>query len=171
MFHGVYANLNWFRNYIDVNSLISKNIEIWLAQWTNNPTKDFNYNFWQYTSNGFIDGINGKVDMNLSTYKTNEKPADVKKTNEEIAEEVIKGLWGNGEERKTRLTNAGYNYKEIQDIVNKRLKPSQTVYIVKKGDNLTKIGKRYGTTVKKLKDDNNIENANKIYVGQKLIIK
>lgn len=44
-------------------------------------------------------------------------------------------------------------------------------YIVKKGDNLTKIAKKYGTTVKKLKDLNKIENANLIYVGQKLKIK
>lgn len=37
----------------------------------------------------------------------------------EIAQEVIRGLWGNGEERKKRLTEAGYNYSEIQGIVNR----------------------------------------------------
>ena len=42
-----------------------------------------------------------------------------KKTNEEIAQEVIKGLWGNGAERKQKLTNAGYDYSTIQSIVNK----------------------------------------------------
>ena len=36
----------------------------------------------------------------------------------DIANEVIKGLWSNGEERKKRLTEAGYNYQEIQDRVN-----------------------------------------------------
>lgn len=168
---GVYANLHWFKNNIVVNDLISKNIEIWLAQWTTNPTKDFKYNFWQYTSNGFIDGITGTVDMNLSTYETNEKPDEVKKSNEEIAQEVIKGLWGNGDDRKNKLVNAVYDYNAIQDIVNKKLKPSQTVYIVKKGDNLTKIARAYGTTINKLKDVNNIKDVNKIYVGQKLIIK
>ena len=43
------------------------------------------------------------------------------KTNEEIATEVIQGKWGNGQERKDRLTKAGYNYYEIQKIVNDRL--------------------------------------------------
>lgn len=41
------------------------------------------------------------------------------KTNEEIAKEVLAGKWGNGAERKTKLTQAGYNYSEVQAIVNK----------------------------------------------------
>lgn len=40
------------------------------------------------------------------------------KTVSQIAQEVIAGKWGNGEERRTRLTNAGYDYKEIQSEVN-----------------------------------------------------
>lgn len=165
---GVYANLNWFNNYIEVNSLISKNIKIWLAQWTTQHTANFPINYWQYTSNGFIDGIIGKVDMNICYDNI---ISNNKKSNEEIADEVIEGLWENGEARKTKLTNAGYDYEVIQEIVNSRYKTSQKTYIVKKGDNLTKIAKTYGTTIKKLKEDNNIKDVNKIYVGQKLIIK
>jgi hypothetical protein len=41
-----------------------------------------------------------------------------KKTNEDIAYEVYQGGWGNGEDRKNRLTNAGYDYGSVQDIVN-----------------------------------------------------
>lgn len=40
---------------------------------------------------------------------------------EQAAHEVITGLWGNGEERKTRLTEAGYDYAEVQALVNKIL--------------------------------------------------
>ena len=40
------------------------------------------------------------------------------KSNEEVAAEVLKGLWGNGVERKERLTKAGYNYNVIQSLVN-----------------------------------------------------
>ena len=46
----------------------------------------------------------------------------VKKSNEEIAEEVIQGLWGNGEERKIKLTENGYIYRDVQDIVNELVK-------------------------------------------------
>lgn len=44
-------------------------------------------------------------------------------------------------------------------------------YTVQKGDNLTKIANKYGTTVNKLKALNNIANANLIYVGQVLKVK
>ena len=39
-----------------------------------------------------------------------------------VAKEVIAGKWGNGEDRKNRLTAAGYNYKDVQDQVNALLK-------------------------------------------------
>lgn len=40
-----------------------------------------------------------------------------KKSNEEIAAEVWKGLWGNNPERKQRLIQAGYDYDAVQAIV------------------------------------------------------
>jgi uncharacterized protein YgiM (DUF1202 family) len=43
------------------------------------------------------------------------------KSNEQIADEVIQGLWGTGKDRKNRLTKAGYDYDTIQSIVNKKL--------------------------------------------------
>jgi len=48
------------------------------------------------------------------------------KTNEELATEVIQGKWGNGKERKDRLTAAGYDYYEVQAIVNERLLSKKT---------------------------------------------
>lgn len=39
-----------------------------------------------------------------------------------IAKEVIDGKWGNGEERKARLTKAGYNFTEVQNKVNEILR-------------------------------------------------
>lgn len=44
------------------------------------------------------------------------------KFNSVIADEVIDGLWGDGEDRKIKLTKAGYNYETIQAIVNEKLK-------------------------------------------------
>ena len=49
---------------------------------------------------------------------------DAKKSNEEIAREVIAGKWGNGDERKNRLKQAGYDYNAIQSLVNTMLKPT-----------------------------------------------
>lgn len=44
--------------------------------------------------------------------------APAKKTNEQIALEVIRGKWGNGANRKKKLTAAGYDYNAIQKLVN-----------------------------------------------------
>ncbi|MBQ9326958.1 MAG: hypothetical protein IJ225_00285 [Solobacterium sp.] len=50
------------------------------------------------------------------------KPAaPAKKAVDVIVEEVIKGDWGNGEERKTKLTEAGYDYDMVQRAVNRKL--------------------------------------------------
>lgn len=40
------------------------------------------------------------------------------KTNQQVAAEILMGKWGNGEERKKRLWEAGYNYDAVQSIVN-----------------------------------------------------
>ena len=44
------------------------------------------------------------------------------KFNETFADEVIQGKWGNGADRKNRLTKAGYDYNAIQAIVNRKLR-------------------------------------------------
>lgn len=46
-------------------------------------------------------------------------PAPAKKTNQQIADEVWQGKWGNGQERRERLEAAGYDYITIQNLVNK----------------------------------------------------
>lgn len=43
------------------------------------------------------------------------------KTVDELADEVIAGKWGSGDDRKNRLTNAGYNYSAVQSKVNEKL--------------------------------------------------
>lgn len=59
--------------------------------------------------------ISSKV--NTSTTTTSNK-----KSIKTIAKEVINGKWGNGVDRKKKLEAAGYNYLEVQKMVNKLLK-------------------------------------------------
>lgn len=70
--------------------------------------------------------VNGKT-QRLGV-KPPKKPAPIKvpaplkpkkKTETQIAREVIKGRWGNGVIRESRLKKAGYNPKKIQQIVNR----------------------------------------------------
>ena len=44
-----------------------------------------------------------------------------KKSIDEVAREVIQGKWGNGSERKKYLTDAGYDYNEVQKKVNQMI--------------------------------------------------
>lgn len=50
-------------------------------------------------------------------------------------------------------------------------KSTECIYIVKKGDNLTKIARRFGTSVRELAEINGIKNPNLIFTGQKIRIK
>lgn len=65
---------------------------------------------------GYTDAF---ITTNSGLYVTSAVP---KKSIEEVAKEVINGLWGNGEERMKSLEQAGYNYDEVQDVVNKLVK-------------------------------------------------
>lgn len=64
-------------------------------------------------------------DYSVIQNKVNEIVINVKKSNlkpiEVIAREVINGNWGNGQERKNRLQQAGYDYNKVQEKVNKMI--------------------------------------------------
>lgn len=61
---GVYASKNWFLNHLSVENL--GGYAVWLAEYREEPSYTGDFHMWQYTSNGSIDGINGRVDLNLS---------------------------------------------------------------------------------------------------------
>lgn len=67
------------------------------------------------TLSGLVKRRNEERALFLKDYK--EIPTD--KDYEKIAREVIDGQWGNGKVRKDRLTEAGYDYKTIQTLVNR----------------------------------------------------
>lgn len=61
---GVYAARNWLNNNLKADRL--KDFVIWLAEYRDKPLYQGTYHMWQYSSNGSIDGISGRVDLNLS---------------------------------------------------------------------------------------------------------
>lgn len=118
---------------------------LWIAQYANDKPTGYQDKPWnegaytcamrQYTSSGKLNGYNGRLDldkfygdstawMKYATPKgqtVTQKPATptpAKKSYDEIANEVVAGKWGNGEDRKKRLESAGYNYTEVQKKVN-----------------------------------------------------
>lgn len=66
----------------------------------------------------------GRKETPKPTPAPSPKPAPTpspKKSNTEIAKEVIQGKWGNGAERKKRLEDAGYDYAAVQKEVERLL--------------------------------------------------
>ncbi len=168
---GVYANLYWFTSKMNVSELEKYNI--WLAQWgVSKPTAFFKYDIWQYTSKAQVDGIKGNVDIDILYNVVENGENYVENPNiEELAQAVIRGEYGNGDERKQKL---GSLYEQVQARVNEILSQNvskETIYIVSHGDTLSDIAKKFGTTYQKIAKDNNISNPNLIYPNQKLVIK
>lgn len=90
----VYANLNWFNNYLDLSQLVDKGYKLWYANWTDNP--DFSRqkqigstgvyaDIWQYQAgekdeNGFDRNIAYDLDSLMHKYVLTDetKPTCVK---------------------------------------------------------------------------------------------
>lgn len=62
---GIYANLNWWSNYLTSSVFNNSSWSKWVAQY--NITCDYQgtYDIWQSTSVGKVDGVSGNVDLNF----------------------------------------------------------------------------------------------------------
>ncbi len=60
----IYANKYWLDNFVDDDC--KKKYDVWLAQWAEKATYAGNYGIWQYSSQGSVDGISGRSDMDES---------------------------------------------------------------------------------------------------------
>ena len=141
---GLYCSTYYLNNYI--SNAVAGKYALWVAQYNYRCTYTANkYGIWQYSSEGSINGISGNVDMDYcytdypaivknggyngykkAAKKTTSTATTAKKiTVEELAKEVIAGKWAAGDERKQKLTAAGYDYGKVQARVNELMsKPS-----------------------------------------------
>lgn len=145
---GIYSSESFFNSEMNDGELTR--YSHWVARWGKSkpaPSSGAETQMWQFGGETNLirsNKINGQtcdqdycyVDYpekikaaGLNGYSKGDSSAQAKKSNAEIANEVIAGKWGNGTERKERLTDAGYNYSEIQEIVNGKLgvKPKKSV--------------------------------------------
>lgn len=133
---------------------IKSRYAIWLAHWVNQTSYGGAYGIWQHTDKGKVDGITGAVDLDIA-YE--DYPAIIRgtapapppeKSVADLATEVLAGMWGNGAERRERLTAAGYDYAAVQAEVNRRVTPR--MHVVRQGDTLSALARKYGTTVSEI---------------------
>ena len=129
---GIYCNQDWYNHVIHPD--LKRDFDFWIARYPKNddglyhPTSKLKPSpniaaAWQYSSKGKVAGIKTDVDMNVDYDGIVNLIASepYRKTNEQIAQEVLEGRWGTKNTKPTRkelLTRAGYDYKAIQEIIN-----------------------------------------------------
>ncbi|MCM1568619.1 MAG: InlB B-repeat-containing protein [Roseburia sp.] len=91
----VYANKNMLRYSLNASE-ISSSYQIWLANYVNQTDYEGTYTFWQFRSDGAVNGISGVVDMNFWYQK---KPST-----------YSVAFDGNGATKGTMKKKTGYQY-------------------------------------------------------------
>ena len=189
----IYSNTNDARTVFSEE--LANNYPLWIAQYgTEEPNDNGKWSSWigfQYTSTGIIAGINGYVDRNKFTEQiflensgqipTPIEPPD--ENNEQTITYIVKrgdtllqialryGTTVNTLVRLNNITNPNRIYVGQRLTIPGRSRGSSNVtYVIKRGDTLSQIAARYGTTVNTLARLNNIRNINLIYAGQILSI-
>lgn len=121
-----------------------ENCGLWVAAYPNNNQGGYRDEpqllgsvIRQYSSKGRLPGYGGDLDLNRSTLTPAQwdayakggreggapapAPQPERRSNDQIANEVIAGNWGDGEARKQKLSGAGYDPATIQGLVNQKL--------------------------------------------------
>lgn len=99
----LYTNIDYYNNFF--NDTVKKKYDIWLAAYRDNEPS-LNQKIWQYSEKGTVDGIKGRVDMNISHYQTLQSQNNAQTVN------ITLPLLKNGAK--------GNTVKAIQEILNAR---------------------------------------------------
>ena len=172
---------------------------LWVAQYADNSQTGYQDTPWnegvyacairQYSSHGRLSGWGGDLDLDkaymdadawakyvgapsATAPSPSPAPAPARKSDEQIADEVIAGAWGDGDDRRDRLSAAGYDPDAVQNIVNGKLGATSQgqTYTVQSGDTLSGIASAYGTSWQHLAELNGLSDPNVIYPGQVLAV-
>lgn len=127
---GIYCNKDWYCNVLE-SKLLAYNFPFWIARYpyldnglikeSLSPKSLNGCKIWQYSSKGRIEGINGNVDLNIqfsAPFESISISPVYTDSIDELARDVINGLYGTGETRKILL---GDRYSEVQKRVNEIL--------------------------------------------------
>ena len=144
-FAGLYISRSPLQTHITKE--VAERFALWVAEYGTKLNYTGQFGIWQYSPAGRVVGVIGDVDLD-----------DAKINYPEI---IIKG---------------GFNgYKKAEQTKPEPVKPEPAPapepaeqyinYKIQKGDTLTAIAKKYGTTIQTLKKLNNIKNVNLIYAG------
>ena len=177
---------------------VANNYPLWVANYgVQEPGENGKWDTWigfQYTDTGEIPGIEGYVDRDYFTKEillsdqseipSGDKPDDngqktitytVKRGDTLSRIALYYGTTVSAIVAINDIPNPNLIYPGQQIVIpvseeEENTGSSQTIYIVQRGDNLTRIARRYGVTVNEIVRANAISNPNLIYPNQRLII-
>lgn len=187
----IYSDASNARDVFDEE--LAKKYPIWVADYfVDEPANNGKWDSWvgfQYSDKGRIKGISGNVDRDRFTggiflSDTSSIPNDTTSNPEQNFKEIVIKR-GDTLSKIAKEYNTSYQYlAKINNISNpnriyvgEKIKvpvledekihdTSHRLYIVKRGDTLTKIAREYRLTVKEIVELNDISNPNRIYVGE-----
>jgi GH25 family lysozyme M1 (1,4-beta-N-acetylmuramidase) len=149
---GIYASESWYKNDLEIEEL--NDFYLWVAKYSN-TAPSIKYDAWQHTDRGTIRGITGYVDMSQF------KEGSANKTLQELKA-------GDGRIKVNGVTIAGNGEFIDHNLIEASPLTQLEYHTIKGGETLTSIAKKYGTTVDKLVEFNQIKNPNMIYAGEKI---
>lgn len=170
---GVYANQNWFNNYLDKDEL-KRRYFTWIAAYRSG-TDHFKgeFDMWQNSESGRVGGISGPVDTNYlyvgftggsdAPAPPQPGPAGGGESDPYADGPVIPQPEPAGGEESDP-------YADGPVVPRPAPAPEQRIYVVRPGDTLSGIALRFHTTVQALAEKNSIKNPDRIDVGQRLIV-
>lgn len=179
---------------------LAEEYPLWIAEYGVEFPSQTNWKFWegfQYTSTGIVSGIRGYVDRNKFTeqiFLNDETYIDPSGDSENYSQDseyiVQRGDTLSGIARKYGTTvnelvilnrqiqnpNLIFPGERIRVPINGNINnedryiTNHIIYTVQRGDTLSELALRYGTTVQSIASLNNIKNVNLIYIGERLRI-
>ena len=111
---GIYCNRDWYLNVI--HDELKASYDFWIARYPRKDTGVYNpysslkpsYKIavaWQYSSKGRVDGIPTAVDLDVDYDSIINLASPERKTNAQIAAEVLEGKWGTKNTRPAAASN------------------------------------------------------------------
>jgi len=196
----LYASKYWLENILNSSKL--DKYPKWVAQWAKECTYAGTRQMWQFTSDGVVAGISGRVDLNYChvDYLAGQKPAPTPTSQPTSTEKytvvvTVPAYYTAADaaalrdKRGTVSPGSYYVFNRSQGMINVTktagspgswINPADNVqkqaavqtaastYTVVSGDTLSGIAAKFGTTYQKLAQINGIENPDLIYPGQVL---
>ncbi|MBK5446075.1 glycoside hydrolase family 25 protein [Peribacillus sp. TH24] len=183
----LYTFKSFLEKQLDESRL--KKYPLWIARY--NSTLGRSADIWQHSEAGKVNGISTKVDLNLayrdftntenivkpSNPSDNTSTSYIVKKNDTLSliakkyNTTVKSLVSLNGIKNPDIINIGMKLKVTGSTTTSTTNGTKKYHIVKGGDTVSALVKKYGSSASQIKTWNSLKNIDKIYVGQKLRVK